>query len=99
MIALFCITIGIGLVAICVVALNILLVVKTVNVNVNTGDKDYQSDEQPRPVAQASPFGAALPPNPNTVELAFGLRGESTYAVVDYTSAAGAANVPSKGAQ
>ena len=94
MIALFCVTIALGLVAIGAVALNVLLVLKTVKVKANANGKDDLSGEQPSPVANASPLGTALIERPNTIELAFRLGGESTYSVVEnYTSAAGAANV------
>ena len=93
MIALFCVTIALGLVAIGAVALNVLLVLKTVKVKANANGKDDLSGEQPPPVANASPLGTALIERPNTIELAFRLSGKSTYSVVeDYTSAAGAAN-------
>ena len=94
MIALFCVTIALGLVAIGAVALNVLLVLKTVKVKANANGKDDLSGEQPTPVAHASPLGTALIANPNTVALALGLRGQSTYDVAEnYSGAAGAANV------
>ena len=94
MIALFCVTIALGLVAIGAVAQNVLLLLKTVKVKANANGKDELSGEQPPPVAHASPLGTALIANPNTVALVFGLRGESTYDVVeDYTGTAAAANV------
>ena len=97
MIALFCATIALGLVAIGAVALNVLLVLKTVKVKANANGKDDLSGEQPHPVANASPLGTALIERPNTIQLAFRLGGKSTYSVVeDYTSAAGAANVVNK---
>ena len=74
MIALFCVTIALGLVAIGAVALNVLLVLKTVKVKANANGKDDLSGEQPPPVAHVSPLGAELIANPNTVALAFGLR-------------------------
>ena len=94
MIALFCVTIALGLVAIGAVALNVLLVLKTGKVKANSNGKDDLSGEQPPPVANASQLGTALIERPNKIELAFRLGGELTYSVVeDYTSAAGAANV------
>ena len=78
MIALFCVASGLGLVAIGDVALNVLLVFKTVKVKANANEKDDLFSKQSLPVAHASPLGTALIANPNTVELAFGLRGEST---------------------
>ena len=97
MIALFCVTIALGLVAIGAVALNVLLALKTVKVKANANGKDDLSGEQLPPVANASPLGAALIERPNTIELAFRLGGELTYSVIeDYTSAAGAVNVVNK---
>ena len=71
MIALFSVTIALGLVAIAAVALNVLLTLKTVNVNIETNGKhDLSKGQQP-----ASPLGMALIEHPNTLE--------STYAVVE----------------
>ena len=71
MIALFSVTIALGLVAIAAVALNVLLTLKTVNVNTETNGKhDLSKGQQPAPL-----LGMALIERPNTLE--------STYAVVE----------------
>ena len=71
MIALFSVTIALGLIAIGTVALNVLLVFKTVNVNTETNGKhDLSNGKQP-----ASPLGITLAERPNKLE--------STYAVVE----------------
>ena len=94
MIALFCVTIALGLVAIGAVALNVMIILKTVKVKANADGEDDLTGEQPLPVAHASPLGTALIERPNTLELVFRLGGKSTYSVAeDYTSTAGAAYV------